>query len=48
VPENAKLLLSVGELNENKNHQVVLKAMSLIKDDNIHYAIAGKAPKRSI
>ena len=45
VPDNALLLLSVGELNVNKNHQVVLRALSQIKDvveqNNIHYAIAG-------
>ena len=45
VPEDALLLLSIGELNVNKNHQVVLHALSQIKDivekHNIHYAIAG-------
>ena len=41
VPKDAKLLVSVGELNQNKNHQVVLNAISLIKDKNIHYAVAG-------
>lgn len=45
VPEDALLLLSIGELNVNKNHQVVLRALSQITDEvkqnNIHYAIAG-------
>lgn len=45
VPEDAMLLLSIGELNVNKNHQVVLHALSQIKDvvkqNNIHYVIAG-------
>ena len=45
VPENAKLLVSVGELNENKNHKVVLEALSLLKDKNIHYAVAGIGEK---
>ena len=45
VPENAKLLLSIGELNQNKNHQIVLKALSLINNDDIHYAIAGIGSK---
>lgn len=35
------VLLSVGELNENKNHQVIIKALGEIKDNNIHYCIAG-------
>lgn len=41
VPEDAKLLLSVGELNENKNHQIIIKALAQLNDANIHYAIAG-------
>lgn len=35
------LLLSVGELNENKNHSVVIKALAELKDNKIHYCIAG-------
>lgn len=38
VPENAILLLSVGELNENKNHETVIRA---IKDMDVYYVIAG-------
>lgn len=36
-----KLILSVGELNVNKNHEVVIRALAEIKDTTIHYAIAG-------
>lgn len=39
IPEDAILLLSVGELNENKNHETVIRA---IKDLNVYYIIAGK------
>lgn len=46
VPEEAKLLLSVGELNENKNHQVIIRAIAKLKDANIHYAIAGVGEKK--
>lgn len=42
VPNNGHLLLSVGELNENKNHQVVIEALKKINNSTIHYAIAGK------
>lgn len=42
VPINAFLLMSVGELNENKNHSVILKAIANIERKDIHYAIAGK------
>lgn len=45
VPENARLLVSVGELNANKNHEVVLRALPLLKDKSIHYAIAGTGSK---
>lgn len=46
VPEDAFLLLSVGELNENKNHQVIVRALAQLNDKNIHYAIAGVGEKR--
>ncbi|MBE6564444.1 MAG: glycosyltransferase family 4 protein [Ruminococcaceae bacterium] len=46
VPENAFLLLSVGELNENKNHQVIIRALAKLKDSNVHYAIAGTGDKK--
>lgn len=39
IPQNAKVLLSVGELNNNKNHETVIRA---IKDLDIYYIIAGK------
>lgn len=42
VPEQAYMLLSVGELNVNKNHQIVLKALAQLKGTNIHYVIAGR------
>jgi len=45
VPEEAVLLLSVGELNENKNHQLIIKSLARINDLNIHYAIVGKGDK---
>lgn len=41
LPEDATLLLSVGELNKNKNHQVIIRAMAQIMDPKLHYAIAG-------
>ena len=41
VPSGAKILLSVGELNKNKNHKYVIKALAKIQNQNIHYVIAG-------
>lgn len=39
IPSDATVLLSVGELNENKNHETVIRA---IKDLDVYYIIAGK------
>lgn len=41
IPDDAFLLLSVGELNENKNHRVIVDSLSKCKDKNIYYIIAG-------
>lgn len=41
VPEDAFLLLSVGELNDNKNHATIIKAIAKLHASNIYYAIAG-------
>nr|WP_293993917.1 glycosyltransferase family 4 protein [uncultured Fusobacterium sp.] len=38
------VLLSVGELNDNKNHITPIKALAEIKNKNIKYLIAGKGP----
>lgn len=40
------LLLSVGELNSNKNQETVIRALAEIKNDKIYYAIAGRGDKR--
>ena len=42
VPSDSILLLSVGELNGNKNHETVLRALAMIKNQRVHYAIAGR------
>ena len=36
------LLLSVGELNTNKNHVVVIRALATMNRSDIHYVIAGR------
>ena len=41
IPKDAKMLLSVGELNENKNHKIVIEALGKLHDPNFHYVIAG-------
>ena len=39
------IILSVGELNENKNHETIIRAIAKLKDMNIHYFIAGKGDR---
>jgi len=42
---NDYVILSVGELNKNKNHEIVIRALSKIKNrSNIKYIICGKGP----
>ena len=45
IPKDAILLLSVGELNENKNHQIIIRAMAELMNLKYHYIIAGKGGK---
>ena len=44
--ENSVILLSVGELSDRKNHSVSIKALSEIKNENVHLVIAGTGEKR--
>ncbi len=44
VPQDAFIILSVGELNKNKNHEVIIKSMAMINNPNIHYIICGQGP----
>lgn len=44
IPENSFVLLSVGELNRNKNHEVIIKAVSKLNNPHIYYIICGRGP----
>lgn len=44
IPENAFVVLSVGELNDNKNHETIIKSISKINNPNIYYVICGEGP----
>ena len=35
-------VLSVGELNKNKNHETVIKAIAKLNNPNVHYVICGQ------
>lgn len=36
------VMLSVGELNKNKNHEIVIRAMAQLGRKDVHYVIAGR------
>lgn len=42
LTEENIVLLSVGELNKNKNHSVVIKALAKMNNPNIYYLICGQ------
>lgn len=44
VPIDGFLILSVGELNVNKNHETIIRAIAKLKNPNIYYLICGKGP----
>lgn len=46
IPQDAVVLFSVGELNANKNHTVVVRTLATMGNRRIHYMIAGEGPKR--
>ena len=39
IPHEAFLLISVGELNKNKNNSVIISAMEKLQNKNIHYIL---------
>ena len=45
ISDDAVMLLSVGELNKNKNHETVIKALAQVNDKNVHYFVAGTGGK---
>lgn len=42
LSEDALIILSVGELNKNKNHEIIIRAIAKIDNTNIHYIICGQ------
>ena len=41
IPKDQLIMISVGEVNHNKNHKAAIEALSMCKTKNIHYIIAG-------
>ncbi|PBB06452.1 glycosyltransferase family 4 protein [Salimicrobium humidisoli] len=46
LPEEAFILLSIGELNKNKNHETVIKALAKLNKSNAYYVICGEGGSR--
>lgn len=46
IPDDKFILLSVGELQERKNHRVVIDALGRMQNKNIFYLIAGQGVLR--
>ena len=44
--ESDFVLLSVGELNENKNHETIIRAIATLQEPTLHYMIAGTGENR--
>lgn len=44
IPGDKILIISVGELIERKNHEVIIRALAKVKNPDVYYAIAGKGP----
>lgn len=44
IPEDSIMLLSVGEIIERKNHEVIIRALGKLQNRNIFYVICGKGP----
>lgn len=42
MAEDDFIVLSVGELNENKNQKTIFQAISLMNDPKVHYILCGK------
>ena len=38
------MVLSVGEVNKNKNHKVGIEALARMNDTNVYYVICGRGP----
>lgn len=44
IPLDAKVVLSVGEVNKNKNHKVGIEALAELNDPDVCYVICGCGP----
>jgi len=48
IHENNLNIFSVGEINKNKNHLVIIKALKALKNNNVHYYIVGEGKNKPL
>lgn len=48
IPKDAYMILSVGELNDNKNHQLVLRSIAELGNKAVHYVLVGVGVNRTM
>ena len=46
--EDDKFIISVGELDDNKNHATVIKALAMLEHNNFKYLVCGVGPNKEI
>lgn len=46
IREKDILVLSVGELNQNKNHETIVRALKQLNCTDVHYVICGQGDKK--
>ena len=44
LSEDSIMILSIGEMIERKNHEVIIKALGKLQRDDLYYVICGKGP----
>jgi len=47
IPLDAFLLFSAGDINKNKNHEIIIRAISQLENSNLYYIIAGEGELES-
>ena len=48
IPADAYVLLTVGELNANKNQATVIRALAGLHDPSVHYVLAGRGENEGV
>ena len=46
IPESAFLIVSAGDLNKNKNTEVMVRALERVNDPSVHYIAGGVGPEK--